>query len=786
MLGKKISSSLFLADVAVPVPIVGTNVLTYRATEAFSSRLNPGVRVIVPVGKRKITGIFVRWSDSENSTAPEKIKEILDIIDEAPVFPQDLMDLWQWAARYYLISPGEMLSAMLPGWMLTESEIFVHLKKAARTKKTKKSVQKKEEEERERVVTNGAFAASSDMSMFTSTEQAIWRYVQEKRRVSMKMLRRQFPPASLSRTLQKLEDAKLIELRDVTLNQQSKKNSPALDRPDVARAIPVSFVQLSPAQTAACKEITTALHAETFHVFLLHGVTGSGKTEVYLHMTHAALMRRKRVLLLVPEIALTHQLVEHACARFGQRVALLHSGQTTKERWQTWRRIACGEVDVVIGVRSAVFAPIENLGLIVVDEEHDSAYKQEDGPRYNARDLAIVRGKLSSCPVILGSATPSLESYVHCQTQRYSLLELPERIEARPLPSVEIVDLRQWKRDDNEADRIFSPVLRQALLDNYQAGKQSLLFLNRRGYASYLQCKSCGEVLACGQCSVTLTFHLQGRVLRCHYCGFSRQAPDFCPQCRELELEGSGVGTEQVEEALLRLLPDARVARLDRDSVRKKGVLGKVIGSWRAHETDVLIGTQMVTKGHDVPGVTLVGVLLADVALNLPDFRAAERTFQLLTQVAGRAGRGEDPGRVIIQTYSPQHYSVRCATRHDFQRFATMELRYRKKLGYPPFSRMVNVRFEGTDGERVRTTAQHFVDCLTARIAKNSKGPTILGPAPAPIERIKGRERWQVLIKGEDRSFLHDLVGKTQEELSERGRSSQLRIVVDVDPYNML
>jgi primosomal protein N' (replication factor Y) len=288
------------------------------------------------------------------------------------------------------------------------------------------------------------------------------------------------------------------------------------------------------------------------------------------------------------------------------------------------------------------------------------------------------------------------------------------------------------------------------------------------------------------QCSVSLTFHLQGRELHCHYCGFFRQAPDSCPLCHEPELGGGGIGTEQVEEALLRLLPKVRVARLDRDSVRKKGFLSKVMESWRAHELDVLIGTQMVTKGHDVPGVTLVGVLLADVALNLPDFRAAERTFQLLTQVAGRAGRGEEPGRVIIQTYSPQHYSIRCAAQHDFRRFATLELRYRRNLGYPPYTRMVNVRFEGKNGERVQKAAEQFVARLTSRVVQSGRGPTVLGPAPAPIERIKGRERWQVLLKGYDRTLLHEVVRTVQEELIGQGRSPQLRIIVDVDPYNML
>jgi primosomal protein N' (replication factor Y) len=781
MFVEKISSQFLLADVAVPMPIAGTGVLSYRLPESFSLRLTPGVRVLVPVGRRKITGIFIRWNELSDPVAPEKIKEILDIIDEVPVFSQDLIRLWQWATRYYLTSFGEMLSAMLPGGTFGEGEILVKLKKPRRAKKGRLLSKRGRQEDGDSSSSSCAVTPT-----LTATEQAVITFIQEKKRLSTKSLRRQFPTLSLTPVLQKLMELDLIETREYLRQRKSFRRESAEVQENGSEALALPCEKLSTPQQNAYMHILTALHTRQFQVFLLHGVTGSGKTEVYLQAASVAIEEGKGVLFLVPEIALTHQLVERVRARFAQHVAVLHSGQTANDRWEEWCRISRGAVKIVVGVRSAVFAPIENLGLIIVDEEHDAAYKQEEGARYNARDLAIVRGQFSACPVVLGSATPSLESYAHCQTRRYTLLELPERVAARPLPQVEVVDLRQRRKSENESSRIFSPALQQALIDNYQAKQQSVLFLNRRGYASYLQCRSCGEVLSCAQCSVSLTFHLKGRELRCHYCGFSRKAPDVCSQCREPELEGSGIGTEQVEEALLRLLPDVRVARLDRDSVRKRGFLGKVMQSWRAHETDVLIGTQMVTKGHDVPGVTLVGILLADVALNLPDFRAAERTFQLLTQVAGRAGRGDELGKVIIQTYSPQHYSVRCAMQHDFRRFATLELRYRKKLGYPPFSRIVNVRFEGANGEQVKNAAERFVERLAAQTPGEGKLPTVLGPAPAPIERIKGRERWQVLLKGEDRVLLHDMVRRAQEEASRQGRSSQMRIIVDVDPYNML
>ena len=773
MFEAEISSFPSFATVAVAVPIGPQGVLTYRIPEALRSRLLPGMRVLVPIGRRKTTGIVTSTRALSDLPDPEKAKDILDTLDEEPVFPPDLMRLWQWASGYYLTSPGEMLSTILPGGLRDESTRVVKLKKGSgvRGQGSGKEVPKSQ-----------STPLTSDL---TAAEQELLALVAEKKRVTTKTLRRRFPARSLGKALQKLEALGLLQVSE---HLPQRKNTPSLL--NAAGSAPLAGEEqlafsLSAAQEDAHAQVVAALQASIFQVFLLHGVTGSGKTAVYLQAAQAAVDHGSSVLILVPEIALTHQLIAHVRQRFGARVAVLHSARVASERWAEWRRIARGEATVVVGVRSAVFAPLARLGLIVVDEEHDTAYKQEEGVHYNARDVAVVRGQMASCPVILGSATPSLESYAHSRTHRYTMIELPERVESRQLPTVEIVDLRQHARAGS-SDKIFSAVLRQALIDNHQAGKQSLLFLNRRGYANYLQCRLCGGVLSCAQCSVTLTFHLQGSLLHCHYCGFARQAPDCCPQCGEPALEGCGVGTEQVEEALRTFLPGVRVARLDRDSVSRRGALDLVLSAWRTHEIDVLIGTQMVTKGHDVPGVTLVGVLLADLSLNLPDFRAAERTFQLLAQVAGRAGRGPEPGRVIIQTYAPQHYSVRCAARHDFARFAAYELRYRKRLGYPPFTRVVNIRFEGKEAEKVKTCAEQLARRLLADTQGAEGTPVILGPAPAPIERLKGRVRWQMLLKGKDRRTLHALVRRAQEEMLPHGQSQGVRIVVDVDPYNML
>ncbi|MGE0825015.1 MAG: primosomal protein N' [Candidatus Binatia bacterium] len=782
MLNEENFSLPSLASVAVPIPYTPLVEFTYRIPEQLHGRIICGTCVVVPVSRRKITGIVTSIGLPDNLLSETNIKYILDIVGEGCVFSSDLMRLWKWATNYYLTSPGEMLHVMLPGGIRNESERIVRLKR----------------EPKKNRIRNGEHMCSSidehvskqevavRDGVFSLIENEILAFLAKRSRVATKTLNRYFPSAPLHKALHRLSARGLIEIKDHLPRRRAvqRGNSSSLSVENRCRDSQIIF--LSSAQTQAVQQIDAALQAKSFRSFLLYGVTGSGKTEVYLHAADHALAMGKSVLILVPEIALTSQLVERVEQRFGAQVAVLHSGMMASERWRQWRRIASGEAKIVVGVRSAVFAPLGHLGLIIVDEEHDVAYKQQDGMRYNARDLAVMRGQLASCPVVLGSATPSLESHVNGQTGRYEVITLPERVEDRPLPTVEIVDLRREGKSGN-TDAIFSRSLQHALVENYQAGKQSLLFVNRRGYANYLQCHLCGEVVMCPRCSVSLTFHLRGRILRCHYCGFGQSAFDQCPACHESSLTGSGFGTEQVEEALRCLLPDARAARLDRDSVSRRGALEQILKAWRGHEFDVLIGTQMVAKGHDVPNVTLVGVLRADSSLHFPDFRSSERTFQVLTQVSGRAGRGHDPGRVIIQTYVPQHYSLRFAVQHDYSRFATYELRYRKQLGYPPFARMVSIRCEGKDGDSVRACLEHIaekVGVLSQEVRENT--PIVLGPAPAPLERVNGRQRWQILIKGRDRRVLHELVKKACPEKQSHFRATGTRLIIDVDPYDML
>jgi primosomal protein N' (replication factor Y) len=515
-------------------------------------------------------------------------------------------------------------------------------------------------------------------------------------------------------------------------------------------------------------------------------VTGSGKTEVYLHAVERALELGKGALVLVPEIALTPQLVGRFTTRFGPTVAVLHSGLKDRERLLHFQRLRRGEARIAVGVRSAVFAPVPDLGVIVVDEEHDPSFKQDEKLRYQARDLAVVRGKQCGALVVLGSATPSLETLHNANTGRYRKLVLGARVDDRPMPQVGIVDLRTERprfRDDGGEPPILAPASLAALEETLARGQQAILFLNRRGHATFLLCQACGESLRCDACDVSLTLHLSRRRLLCHYCGALRDVPRHCPAC-DGPLIPLGVGTERVEGEVEERFPNARVARLDRDVATSAEKLTDLLAAFARREIDVLVGTQMVAKGHDFPGVTLVLVVLADTSLSLPDFRAGERTFQLLTQVAGRAGRGKEPGRVLVQTYHPDADPVRHVLDHDFEAFSTQELRWRKQTAYPPFSRMAGVRIESADAGLAERTARALAQAAARRMPPPEQGVRLLGPAPAAIARIQGKTRWQLLLKAPTHGLLAGPLTALEEEARLAPRS--VRVVVDVDPGAML
>jgi primosomal protein N' (replication factor Y) len=757
------------ARIIIPTPL--KEPLIYKVPNSLWEPIAAGMRVLIPLGKRKVTGVVLELL---RETVLPETREILAVLDERPILDTSLVRLSQWVAQYYLATLGEVFATVLPPSLRTETQRTILLKP-------------------------GMVSDCEGLE-----KRILERLRQSKGKISVKKLTREISGGGLYGVIERLESIGAIEIRERLPGHRSSIEKTLLENGSApASERPPRFV-LHTEQEQACRKIEERLREGGFETFLLHGVTGSGKTEVYLRAMEQARQAGARSLILIPEISLTPQLIDRLRARFPGRVGILHSALSAAERWAQWWHIVRGNVDVVVGARSAAFAPLPELGLIIVDEEHDPSYKQEEGLRYNGRDVAIVRGKLSACPVVLGSATPAIESYQNSLEGRYRLLEMTERVQRRPLPSIETVDLRSksnWSRQPNDGKAplstgftlarlgehpMISDRLAVLLRKNYQAARQSLIFLNRRGFANFLQCAFCGYVLRCSYCSVTLTLHKKQKRVCCHHCNFRRPVTALCPECGNLTLLGVGVGTEQVEELLHRLVPEARIARMDRDTTSKRGAHESLIRSWEKGEIDILVGTQMITKGHDVTGVTLVGALLADLSLNLPDFRAGERTFQLLSQVAGRCGRGDEPGTVIIQTYAPDHYAIRHLIRHDYKGFFAEEINFRRALNYPPFSRLVCLRLEGPKLEEVETKARMLGATLREKTVHNARFRDkieILGPAPAPIEKLRNRYRWQLLLKGKQSSSLLELAKQAQEAIP---RSRSLRLHVDVDPYNML
>jgi primosomal protein N' (replication factor Y) len=537
-------------------------------------------------------------------------------------------------------------------------------------------------------------------------------------------------------------------------------------------------VDLTEDQSNAFKSI---LEGDSFRTVLLHGVTGSGKTEVYLRVVEHYLRKGKTALILAPEIGLTPQLRERFADRFGPRLAVLHSSLTRKQRIDAWLRIYRGQAPIVIGTRSALFVPLANLGVIVVDEEHEGSFKQEEMPRYHARDCAIMRAKMAGAVVVLGSATPSMESFRNAEEKRYKYVQLPRRVEDRPLPQVEIVNMREeYARAGKQV--VFSARLLSALENRLENGEQAMVLLNRRGYSMFLLCRHCGFSFECNACSVSMTYHRSINRLMCHYCGLTRKPESKCPECGSEYLHYVGEGTEQVEDQLRQLLPSARVGRIDRDTMRHMRDYESMLGDFRRGKLDVLVGTQMIAKGHDFPRVTLVGVIAADGALSLPDFRAAERTFQLLTQVAGRSGRGDSPGEVVIQSYFPDHYSLQLAATHRFEAFYAREVHFRRAMFYPPFTALASIMVLERSRDKARQLAGKIIDFLDT---SRSRSIRILGPAAAPLEKIKRTYRHQLLIKSASRTELHRVLSLLRNHLDEQ-KIGPTRVVIDIDPISLL
>ena len=760
-----------LVSVAVPVPFLDP--LTYSVPESFP-RLPPvGARVRVPVGKRAVVGCVVGHDAALG--ADTAARDIVALLDDEPYLPPAIVELCGWVADYYMAGYGDAVAAAMPPGSRRDD--------ASKT---------------QRIVAATAHGLETvRLKPDTTTSLRPGETLTPKQRGVLEMLASAAPglPASVLRdrgvtadVIRRLAARGLVAIRDERDERDPFERAGMAVTRDVER-------RLTAEQEAALNTLAGLADSGGFKVALLHGVTGSGKTEIYLRLAERVCAAGRQALLMVPEIALTPSVSALFRSAFGARVAIQHSALSDGERHDQWQRIRSGKVDVVIGTRSAVFAPLTNPGLVIVDEEHDSSYKQEESPRYHGRDVAIVRARTASALVVLGSATPSMESYQNAATGKYVLVTLERRVMDRPLAAVSLVNMREEYAEDGP-DVVISRPLAAAIQQRLDRQEQVLVLLNRRGYATAVFCRQCGDTFECPNCAVSLTVHrrstssrrpelVEGRARggwrgRCHYCNYSLDVPKACRKCAAPYLEHAGFGTEKIEQQVRERFPQARVARVDRDSVRRKGSLTSLLSRFAAGELDVLVGTQMIAKGHDFPRVTLVGVISADVGLGLADFRAAERTFQLLTQVAGRAGRGEQTGEAIVQTLYPGHYSIQLACRQDYSGFFDKEIAYRRGMRYPPMVALVNAVVRGRTFDEAMRAASEIVRRLEPMAGRVSC--LVLGPAPAPLGRLRGEHRVQFFLKGTKRAEMRAALKDVLAAMPEVRR----HVTVDVDPLNVL
>lgn len=834
-------------DVAVPVAV--DSLFTYRVPEEFQPLVQPGIRVVVPFGRRTVVGVVTAL---EHSSPRARLKSVSDVLDASPILSPELLALARWIAEYYFAPLGEVIKAMLvqgatrPG--RRKIRLLPHASSAEISKTQAKiidvlhgtSVVALPELQRRTgirsiaaplagLLAQGIIAVEDEApgaAMRPKRERVIVVDEQWKQRWSAWLA-----PARRKRAAERILEAlgthaeAAVPVTQILREARSSSSALAtlrkeelvelgwrevLRAPDALSEEPAPAFALNPDQVAALEQLHDAVAAQTFRTFLLYGVTGSGKTQVYIEAIRDAITRGSTAIVLVPEISLTPQTVRRFRQHFGEKVIALHSRMSPGERYDAWRMIRSGAYAVVIGPRSAVFAPLKNIGLIVVDEEHEASYKQFDQtPRYHARDVAIVRASKLGAVVVLGSATPSLESFTNARSGKYTLLRLPVRADNARLPRVEIVDLGKERREKfqdyrngrKEAFRIdaaaaraegatfkasmISDKLRENIADRLGRREGIILLQNRRGFAPFIECPECGHVERCEHCSISLTFHLPLRQLRCHYCGLVKHAPEVCPECSSLQIKYLGYGTQRVEQELLEIFPDARLLRMDLDTTTGKGSHDTMLQAFARGDADILLGTQMVAKGLDFSRVTLVGVISADTQMLLPDFRSAERTFQLLTQVAGRSGRSRLEGEVVIQTLQPAHAVLKHVLRHDYDSFYEEELAYRAELDYPPYARIILLECRGAAEERVRTAAA----ALAQSLRDGRRGYLVLGPAPAAITRLKNLYRWHILLKDLKQpsgSTLQRNLRAAVAAFRASGDSRAVQLIIDVDPQGMM
>jgi primosomal protein N' (replication factor Y) (superfamily II helicase) len=802
-----------IASVIVDVPSRQTDrPFDYIIPEQWEDILKPGMRVTVPFGPRRLQGFVV---GIKSQSEVERLKPIEAVLDVTPVLNEELLELGKYLTETTLCFAISAYQAMLPAAMKAKYEKEIHLIREEYRPLLPQEIQ-------------ALFAGRSAIAWKEVEQAKLWRTVQKaiqqgylevvyqiKEKAGKKVIKHiqlAIPPQQIRQAIEAMP-ARAVKQKQVLTFLLSKNEAvpmqELIEQTSASYASVKSLVEkglvvekeievyrdpyehrtfaktkplpLTVEQEKALSAIVKRVRANEHRVFLLYGVTGSGKTEVYMQAMEEVLRQGKEAIVLVPEISLTPQMVERFKGRFGSQVAVLHSGLSVGEKYDEWRKIHRKEVRLVVGARSAIFAPFENLGMIIIDEEHEASYKQEENPRYHARDVAIYRARLHGCPVVLGSATPSLETFARAKKGVYELLTLPKRISDNGMPDVHIVDMREELRSGNRS--MFSRMLFEKLKERLHKGEQSVLFLNRRGYSTFVMCRDCGHVIRCPHCDISLTYHRAGQRLKCHYCGHEEPIMYRCPSCGSEHIRFFGTGTQKVEEELTKLLPEARVIRMDVDTTSRKGAHEQLLSKFGEGKADILLGTQMIAKGLDFPNVTLVGVLAADTMLHLPDFRASEKTFQLLTQVSGRAGRHELPGEVVIQSYTPEHYSIALAAKHDYDAFYQREMMLRKMYGYPPFYYLTLITVSHQEITKAAAVTEKIAAYLRAQLSKEA---IILGPVASPIARLHDRYRYQCMIKYKREANMTSALKTIIDRYQHDAAQGDLSITIDTNPYMMM
>lgn len=823
--------SKYIAEVIIDHKSIHTDKLyTYLIKTSMEDEINAGMRVIVPfgLGNRMTKGIVIIVKSYNGDIS--KLKYIEDLLDDKPIISSEMIKLCLWMREKYLSSYGEAISVALPPGDFKKLKTFIYIKdnmyinsysdlsfletKVIDVLKNTGNISYEELKEKtndtriwkaiKELESKGLIELRLDVE--TKITKKYQKFVQlSDDEVDIEVLLSCIGKRGIKQreAIKYLYDVKQISMADLlrelktsssVINSLEKKGLVTIFEREVLRnPIPNSIERykkhkLTVQQESCLKGIQDAIKSKVNDKFLIHGVTGSGKTEIYLQLIEYYLKCDKDVIVLVPEISLTPQTVERFVGRFGENVAVLHSKLSYGERFDEWRRIREGKVQIVVGARSAIFAPFNNLGLIIIDEEHESSYKSSMNPKYDAIEVAEKRCSIEGASLVMGTATPSISTYHRTQNGEVALFSLDERVNNKPLPSMDIVDMRE------ELDRgnisIFSSMLHAAIEKNLKEKKQTILFLNRRGYSTFVSCRKCGYVVKCKNCDISMTYHFTENVLKCHYCGLTISPPTICPNCKSKYIKYFGIGTQKIEEEINKAFPTAKVARIDMDTMSKKNSHQKMFNKMKRGDIDILIGTQMITKGLDFPSVTLVGILAADTSLNIPDYKSSERTFQLITQVAGRAGRGNFDGRAIVQTYNPNHFSIKLAKDYDYREFYNKEIKLRSEFGYPPFKDIITLIMYGEEQKKVELYSKYMYNCILDRLKKEkiSNRYEIFGPNPAPISKLRNNYRWQILIKSNrgDLDMLKNLIKWVCINNSQKKQYTGLKYSIDINPNSIL